>query len=87
MERLDAESSREREGKEKMNLQKLSFELAAFILIVLFFMLLLIDTNLINENPTQLVFLLFVVAVAGWNVVSVVADHIFGKKEGEEKKE
>jgi len=70
-----------------MNLQKLSFELAAFILIVLFFMLLLIDTNLINENPTQLVFLLFVVAVAGWNVVSVVADHIFGKKEGEEKKE
>lgn len=70
-----------------MNLQKLSFKLAAFILIVLFFMLLLIDTNLINENPTQFVFLLFVVAVAGWNVVAVVADHIFGKKEGEEKKE
>jgi len=87
VERLDAESSGEREGKEKMNLQKLSFELAAFILIVLFFMLLLIDTNLINEDPTQLVFFLFVVAVAGWNVVSVVANHIFGEKEGEEKKE
>jgi len=70
-----------------MNLEKLSFELAAFMLIVVFFMLLLIDTNLINENPIEGVFLLLVVAVAGWNVASVVANHIFGKKEGEEKKE
>ena len=66
-----------------MNLQKLSFELAAFTLLALIFM------NLINENSTlpEVAFLLFLVAVAGWNVVSVVANHIFDKKEGEEEKE
>jgi len=66
-----------------MNLQKLSFEMAAFTLLVV------ILANLINENPTpsNVVFLLLVFGIAGWEVVSVVANHIFDEKEGEEKKE